>query len=290
MTEVGFDYKPGDGSEHDLWTHHRDCIDQIVNYVDDGTIDGLPGSILPIDKANYDACFFENDPELYEVVFSEGTYKKLGKKNCDVISYSNSSSSLKSSREFMKSYLTNPDYPNFPLMISSTGNNALACPTMEQWEYVLKYERADYEFFKNLFGWTEDRNDWYKFIDCNAAYMIMDPDNLGHKKDYILVAGVEGTAPHGNRPGIMKDRCICTYYAWMCLGGSKTDGTSFSTPYVAKIATEIKRRAPHYTNDEIAQLIFSTADDLGEPGCDEIYGWGRMNPGKIFEELTRRGF
>ena len=59
---------------------------------------------------------------------------------------------------------------------------------------------------------------------------------------------------------------------------------------VDEIAAEIKRRAPHYTNDEIAQLIFSTADDLGSPGCDEVYGWGRMNPAEIWKELSRRGY
>lgn len=57
-----------------------------------------------------------------------------------------------------------------------------------------------------------------------------------------------------------------------------------------KMAAEIKRRAPHYTNDEIAQLIFSTAHDIGEPGIDEVYGNGVLNPKGIFDELTKRGY
>ena len=59
---------------------------------------------------------------------------------------------------------------------------------------------------------------------------------------------------------------------------------------MAKIAAEIKRRAPHYSNEEIAQLIFSTAYEAGEEGVDEVYGHGILNPKGIFDELTRRGY
>ncbi|MDA0201257.1 MAG: hypothetical protein O2806_05600 [Bacteroidetes bacterium] len=48
--------------------------------------------------------------------------------------------------------------------------------------------------------------------------------------------------------------------------------------------------APHYTHQEIKQLIFSTADDLGVEGVDEVFGNGFINPSAAFEELSRRGY
>lgn len=185
-------------------------------------------------------------------------------------------------------------FPEFPLVITSAGNGTNTF-TQEAWDFCLEYGTLNWDDIVEIKGWEPDENGqwspeqsaWYKPGDVSAAYVIQDPDGLGHAEDYIVVGRDDG---HGNKPGpILKDRWICTYYSFGIFD-SKTDGTSFSTPYVAKIAAEIKRRAPHYTNDEIAQLIFSTADDLGEPGCDEVYGWGRMNPANIWKELTRRGY
>ncbi len=36
---------------------------------------------------------------------------------------------------------------------------------------------------------------------------------------------------------------------------------------------------PYMTPQEVVQLIFETADDLGAPGVDEIYGHGQLNLG-----------
>ena len=109
----------------------------------------------------------------------------------------------------------------------------------------------------------------------------------GHKEDLIVVGRDDAT---GNRPGpILCERWICTYGGFDILD-VEMSGSRYGSAYVAKIAAEIKRRAPHYTNEDIAQLIFSTAEDLGNPGCDEVYGWGRLNPVAIWNELSNRGY
>lgn len=179
-------------------------------------------------------------------------------------------------------------FKKFPLVISSAGNQSTIF-SQQAWDLSkelggLSWYDHIVPYFTNVMGGiTNEAYELSQAGDIGSAHVVRETDNC---KDWIVVGWDSG---NGNKPGpILKDRWICTYYSFK-IGGQKVDGTSFSVPYVVKIAAEIKRRAPHYTNDEIAQLIFTTADDLGEPGCDEIYGHGRMNPVAIFKELTKRG-
>ena len=61
-------------------------------------------------------------------------------------------------------------------------------------------------------------------------------------------------------------------------------GTSMASPHVAGIAALIWSRFPNMTRDQVwAQLQYS-ADDLGEPGFDVHYGFGRVNARKAVEQ------
>ena len=57
------------------------------------------------------------------------------------------------------------------------------------------------------------------------------------------------------------------------------DGTSFAAPLAAGAAALAWSINPALSVDEVKQFLFSTAVDLGEPGWDEVYGWGRVNIG-----------
>jgi len=54
-------------------------------------------------------------------------------------------------------------------------------------------------------------------------------------------------------------------------------GTSFSTPHVAGVAALVKSLHPEYGPDEIRQALQETAEDLGETGWDETYGYGLVD-------------
>lgn len=58
--------------------------------------------------------------------------------------------------------------------------------------------------------------------------------------------------------------------------GTKS-GTSMATPYVAGLAALVWGMAPNMTAAQVRQAIESTADDLGPPGWDIYYGYGRIN-------------
>lgn len=58
-------------------------------------------------------------------------------------------------------------------------------------------------------------------------------------------------------------------------GGYATmSGTSMATPYVTGVAADIKGLWPYLTMPQVANIILSTAIDLGAPGPDPVYGRG----------------
>jgi type VII secretion-associated serine protease mycosin len=54
-------------------------------------------------------------------------------------------------------------------------------------------------------------------------------------------------------------------------------GTSMATPHVAGLAALVWSANSCLTNDQVRDLIESTADDLGSAGKDNYFGWGRIN-------------
>lgn len=146
----------------------------------------------------------------------------------------------------------------------------------------------------------------YNACDLRAARMIQDnPGDRG--QNWILVgsAGIStnadstdyGHSKHSflQKPGaILKHRWITTYYAYNYKTGhakvnlGSMQGTSFGAPFVAKVAAEVKRRVGHlggWTNAHIAELLLETAEDIGEPGTDNVYGRGLLNIDAVFAKL-----
>ncbi len=61
-------------------------------------------------------------------------------------------------------------------------------------------------------------------------------------------------------------------------GGLETrSGTSFATPHVSGAAAVLRSAFPSLTMEEIAQILLTTATDLGSPGNDPAYGVGIVN-------------
>jgi hypothetical protein len=64
-----------------------------------------------------------------------------------------------------------------------------------------------------------------------------------------------------------------------CNGGGYcfASGTSMATPVANGVVGMIWSVNPALTADEVEQILFSTCDDLGDPGNDDFFGWGRVN-------------
>lgn len=98
--------------------------------------------------------------------------------------------------------------------------------------------------------------------------VIYDRSNkAGYAQDYYVVAPtrVVTTAP---TRGIGEGRQPWT---------NSSDGTSFAGPHVAGAAALLMQAFPNLSAREVADILFSTATDLGEDGVDDIYGHGLIN-------------
>ena len=56
-----------------------------------------------------------------------------------------------------------------------------------------------------------------------------------------------------------------------------TSGTSFSAAYVSGIAALLLERNPSLKPNEVRAILTSTARDLGEPGKDDLFGYGQAD-------------
>jgi serine protease len=66
-------------------------------------------------------------------------------------------------------------------------------------------------------------------------------------------------------------------------------GTSMSTPYVAAVAALVWSQNPGWTNGEVRAALEATAEDLGEPGRDDSYGWGLVRARAAVDFLEGTG-
>ena len=65
-------------------------------------------------------------------------------------------------------------------------------------------------------------------------------------------------------------------------------GTSFSAPHVSGLAALLVAELGHGHRGRIRARILYTADDLGAPGKDPYYGWGRINIARALRLLGER--
>jgi len=73
-------------------------------------------------------------------------------------------------------------------------------------------------------------------------------------------------------------------YSTVPWGYESWSGTSMATPHVSGVAALIWSRYPNNTRDWVRLWLRYTADDLGDPGFDVYYGYGRVNARKAVEQ------
>lgn len=68
-------------------------------------------------------------------------------------------------------------------------------------------------------------------------------------------------------------------------GRGRMSGTSMATPRASGLAALLRHQRPEWTAAQIHEHISATAEDVGRPGRDEVFGWGVMNPQRAIETL-----
>ncbi|MCX7513456.1 S8 family serine peptidase [Frateuria hangzhouensis] len=104
-------------------------------------------------------------------------------------------------------------------------------------------------------------------------------------------AGETKLADYSNACGKAKDYCLTAPGDVIVTdkdyptGNPKEDywivgGTSFAAPQVSGAAALVWQAYPYFNNDLVRQTLLGTADDLGTPGPDSVFGYGMLNVGK----------
>jgi thermitase len=62
-------------------------------------------------------------------------------------------------------------------------------------------------------------------------------------------------------------------------GYASVSGTSFASPNAAAVAALVMSANPELTPTDVTAIITNTAKDLGDPGWDKYYGFGRVDAG-----------
>jgi thermitase len=72
-------------------------------------------------------------------------------------------------------------------------------------------------------------------------------------------------------------------------GYSYQGGTSFSAPIVAGVAALALSVDANLTGAQVQDILKQNADDLGTPGWDSSYGWGRINAARAVNAASGGG-
>lgn len=134
-----------------------------------------------------------------------------------------------------------------------------------------------------IFVWAagNDRN-----LQSSALSAIPNviPEMLGHFVNVVAWdSQTEKLAEYSNQCGITKNWCITAPGTNIKVNDKTMTGTSFAAPIVSAAIAVIREAFPYMTANEITNLLFETARDLGEPGIDEVYGHGMLD----LERATR---
>jgi len=91
-------------------------------------------------------------------------------------------------------------------------------------------------------------------------------------------------------PGVDIYSTMPTYHVTLNNGGVPMNygylsGTSMACPHVAGVAALIWSQFPNMTRDQVRAQMRYTTDDLGNPGFDEYYGYGRINARAAVEQV-----
>jgi autotransporter-associated beta strand protein len=119
------------------------------------------------------------------------------------------------------------------------------------------------------------------------------------EKGWLVVVAINSNDPtqldsYSNQCGIAMDYCLAAPGDVIVLDKNTTagttdptyyivEGTSLAAPQVSGAAAVVWQAFPYFSNDLVRQTLLGTADDLGAPGPDPVFGYGELDVGKAVQ-------
>jgi autotransporter-associated beta strand protein len=121
------------------------------------------------------------------------------------------------------------------------------------------------------------------------------------ERGWLAVAALDTATPtqlasYSNACGLARNYCLVAPGTAVFTGhtdtaGSTTyyygSGTSYAAPLVSGAAALVWEKYPYFNNDLVRQTLLGTATDLGQPGPDDVFGYGLLNVGKAIAGPAR---
>ena len=101
--------------------------------------------------------------------------------------------------------------------------------------------------------------------DINSSWVTGEIQTQNH---FDQDGNVDGFTVSGDKPA---------------LGYALSSGTSMAAPHVTGGLALLMERFPYLNNPQIRDVLLTTATDLGDPGVDDVYGWGVINLKKAID-------
>lgn len=129
-----------------------------------------------------------------------------------------------------------------------------------------------------IFVWVAGNDNQQTESGVLSAIPLAFPDLNGHFVNVVAVDNYNKLAWYSNQCGITQNYCIAAPGSdWNTDTQIHASGTSFAAPTVSGAIATISEAFPYMTASQITALLFTTAEDLGDPGIDSVYGWGLLN-------------
>ncbi|MDD4969734.1 MAG: S8 family serine peptidase [Paludibacter sp.] len=154
-------------------------------------------------------------------------------------------------------------------IVNAAGNNGSSCTTLATCSGVaaLPWENGMSDMLTKNGAWIV-----VGALNADGSDIASYSNRAGiTKSNYILAPGTGNVGT-----GIDSNGNAYTYSA---------NGTSFATPIVTGAMALMYQKWPTLTGNQMAQILFKTADDMGVAGVDDIYGNGKLNLNKAFSPV-----
>lgn len=236
-------------------------------------------------QVNVKSCFFPKHEDIHiDVIESLMDFEPTGKKY-DIVLLATWVESLAEAQRNMK--VLDEKFASYPLVVVPGGDYQETTFSKDAWKLCIRIGGLDWEndvlpYFPD---WetddynrpiTDEQKVYYHPGNVGAVYATQGVDGYAHAGDWLVVGRFDAS---GNCPGeMLMSKWICAPYAFD-VDDIRVRSTVLSAAYVVKIAAEIKRRLPQYTNRQLINLIYGQVDYLGVYG---YYGMGMINPKKIW--------
>ncbi|MGQ9585613.1 MAG: S8 family peptidase [Anaerolineae bacterium] len=117
----------------------------------------------------------------------------------------------------------------------------------------------------------------YNHVVAVGATSDLDEHAYYSNTGFYLDLTAPGGAPVGPGDTNARHWILSTYLRSMGAEYAWAYGTSSAAPHVAGLAALVWAANPSLTNDQVEAAMESTAVDLGPPGRDDVFGWGRVD-------------